>query len=378
MTTEPNTAKRALTSALMMLALCSIAQTMRGVQPPLSEDDVLLLLMGSAPQDKKAELIRVHGISSNWGDDFRTRLSALCLEGNVRSALEQEFRRTLVDSQPAPGSAQRTGQNSTQAPVAFLLPSGPDPDSVTLKMEVCAYKRLPTPDKRLLDRIVERLTNSDARLQDLLKMYTFHTSCLIREMGRTGAFRESSYGEWDVMFSDRGKRISHAVANSPHTTSYGIHHSLKNEPGLPLMFFPEDRNDYTFRYVEHVALDQIRAYELSVEPKKVERGKSYFKGLIWVEDRSLQIVKGEGDRVPSVEHGVFEWKFYPHCVTFRSQSTGRFWFPTMTVCEGMADGSHFNSVTRYFQYRKFGSSSVVSPMLTEEDLNLLDGPSSLN
>ena len=111
------------------------------------------------------------------------------------------------------------------------------------------------------------------------------------------------------------------------------------EPGEALTFLPQDRDEYTFRYVDHVALDEIRAYKLSVEPKEVEAGKVYFKGTIWVEDRSLHIVKAEGDRVPSFEQGVFGWRFYPHYVTFRSQSDGRFWLPTLTVSDGMANGS---------------------------------------
>jgi hypothetical protein len=370
--TDFNKVRRILIAPLVVLALGSIGQTLFAVPPRLSEDDVLLLLMGSAPPGRKAELIRLHGIESDWRDDFRARLGALCLEENVRAALEQALRETRLDSQPGFRSPQSTGPDSTPTPgqgAASLLPRGPGFDSVGIKIEACGQKRLAAPDERLLSTIVERLTNNDARLEHLLKSYTFHTSILARKMDPSGTVLGSYYGEWDVMFTDRGKRISHQVANSPDTTDGSVHllRGAKMEPGQALTFLPEDRNDYTFRYVDHVVIDEIGAYQLSVAPKKVEGGKVYFKGMIWVEDRSLQIVKAEGNRVPSFEQGSFGWRFYPRYVTFRSQSDGRFWLPTLTVSEGMANGIRLNSVIKYFAYHRFGSESTLLPIPDDAD-----------
>jgi hypothetical protein len=143
---------------------------------------------------------------------------------------------------------------------------------------------------------------------------------------------------------------------------------MGTSPGQALTFLPKDKDDYKFRYIDHVVLDEIGAYELSVEPKKVETGKVYFKGVIWVEDRSLQIVKAEGDRIPSYEQGVFGWRFYPHYVTFRSQSDGRYWLPSLTVSEGMAEGIRLNSVIKYFNYKRFGSETVLTPVPGADDL----------
>ena len=361
-----------LIPGLLALTLFFTEGATFGALPPLSEDDALLVLMGSAPASRKAELIRARGIESKWGGDFLTRLSALCLDDDIRAALEQEFRRTANNPQAGLGSTPGAGPDSPAAPgnsTIPLPPSGPEPGRVSIRVEVCGYKRPPAPDERLVARIVERLTNNDARLQNLLKSYTFHTSILARKMDPTGAVLGSYYGEWDVMFSDRGERMSHEIAKSPDTTNQGVHllKSSKMEPGEALMFLPQDRDEYAFRCVDHVALDEIGAYKLSVEPKEVEAGKVYFKGTIWVEDRSLQIVKADGDRVPSFEHGFFGWRFYPHYVTFRSQTGGRFWLPTLTVSDGMADGVRVNSVIKYFEYRRFGSESVLTPVPDDDD-----------
>jgi len=347
----------------------------------LSEDDVLLLLMGSAPPETKARLIRVYGIDSDWGDDFQERVSALCLEEDVRASLEQESRRSRMGGQSTLGSAQGLEPDSTLTPhhgTPSLQATAFEPAVAGIKVEVCGYKHLPAPDERVLRRIVERLTDSDARLENLLKNYTFHSSILARKMDGGGRILGSFYGEWDVMFTDRGKRTSQEVANSSDTTGQGVHllRGSKMEPGQALVFLPEDRQEYTFRYIDHVTLDEISAYKLSVEPKRVEKGKVYFKGVLWVEDRSIQIVKAEGDRVPSFEQGAFGWRFYPHYVTFRSQSDGRFWLPTLTVSDGMAEGIRLNSVTRYFNYKRFGSQTVLRPLLSDKDLDQLIEPSS--
>jgi len=347
-------------------------------RPKLSEDDALLLLMGGASPETKAELIRARGIDSDWGNDFRERLSALCLEDDVRAALGQECQqtRTLGGSAPvSPCSDLPFGQTLTIG-TNLLRGSEFEPVVLGISIQACTQKGLPTPDEPALRRIVERLTDNDARLENLLKNYTFHASILARSMDGGGAIRGSFYGEWDVMFSDRGKRFCRAVTNSADTIGQSVKllRSSKIEPHRPLMFLPEDRADYTFRYVEHVTLDEVSVYKLVVEPKTVEKGRTYFRGVLWVEDRSIQIVKAEGDRVPSFQRGAFGWQFYPHYVTFRSQNDGRFWLPTFTVADGVANGIRVNLFTKYFNYRRFGAQVVLHPALGDKDPDPLMEP----
>ena len=79
----------------------------------------------------------------------------------------------------------------------------------------------------------------------------------------------------------------------------------------PLAFPPDDSANHVFQYIDHVTLDQIHAYKFQVTPKTLEKGKLHFSGFIWVEDRSLQIVKAEGNEAPAIERGLFTWTIFP-------------------------------------------------------------------
>ena len=75
----------------------------------------------------------------------------------------------------------------------------------------------------------------------------------------------------------------------------------------------------------------------AVKPKKMVKGKRYFEGKIWVDDRDLQIVKTYGKGVGIVKttrttSSPFE--------TYREQIDGKYWFPTYTRAD---DTLHFQN-----------------------------------
>jgi hypothetical protein len=348
-------------------------QSLFGARPALSEDDVLLLLMGSAPPDTKARVIRLRGIETDWSQDFRSRLSALCMEEDVRSALEQEFQRSAHVAEAKLNSAPSTVPNptsTTDKTPTSPTPSGPASGDPLINIgRPCNDSRLPAPDERLVGKIVGTFTNNDAQLEALLKNYTYHQLLLARELDLDGSVRGTHFQEWDILFDDHGERIFREIACSPDTLKRihippGV--SKKMEHIQPLTFPPDERDNHIFEYIDHVALDQIHAYKFQVQPRVLEKGKFHFSGFIWVEDRSLQIVKAEGNEAPAIESGVFTWTVYPHFVTFRSQLNGRLWFPTLSVSECTINGRRFHTVIKYFDYRRFQSESRLTPILDEK------------
>ena len=85
-------------------------------------------------------------------------------------------------------------------------------------------------------------------------------------------------------------------------------------------------------------MDEIGCFQFSVKPKKMEKGKRYFEGQIWVDDRDLQIVKTYGK-------GVGIWSRRGQRVsafeTYREQIDGKYWFPTYTHAD---DTLHFPDI----------------------------------
>src|SRR5690606_25426361 len=85
------------------------------------------------------------------------------------------------------------------------------------------------------------------------------------------------------------------------------------------------------RYLGKQNADQIPCYLFSVKPKEMLKGERYFAGLIWVDDKDLQIVKTYGRGVGLL--GKHSDQQFPKFETYRDQVDGRFWFPVFTIAE---------------------------------------------
>jgi hypothetical protein len=115
--------------------------------------------------------------------------------------------------------------------------------------------------------------------------------------------------------------------------------------------------NYLIRYLGKQQVDEIGCYVFAVKPKKLEPGKRYFQGEIWVDDRDLQIVKSYGRGVGVIKKN--EDNQFPKFETYREQIDGKYWFPTYTIAN---DTLHFKDndqrikqTVKYEQYKQFKS-----------------------
>jgi hypothetical protein len=125
---------------------------------------------------------------------------------------------------------------------------------------------------------------------------------------------------------------------------------------------------YFIRYVGREQLDEISTYAFAVKPKKLEKGKRYFEGQVWVDDKDLQIVKSYGRGVGLLKKG--DDNQYPKFETYREQIDGKYWFPTYTIAN---DTLNFQSgpirmrlTVKYEDYKQFKSDTVIKYGDTEE------------
>src|ERR1700733_2054016 len=93
----------------------------------------------------------------------------------------------------------------------------------------------------------------------------------------------------------------------------------------------------------------------------MEKGKRYFEGEIWVDDRDLQIVKTFGKGVGIVKKG----NEFPRFETYREQIDGKYWFPTYTRADDTlhfpnAPAQRIRMVVKYQNYKRFGSESSIT------------------
>ena len=116
------------------------------------------------------------------------------------------------------------------------------------------------------------------------------------------------------------------------------------------------------RYSGAQNADEIPCYVFAVKPKKIESGKRYFDGKIWVDDRDLQIVKTYGRGVGIAKKGRIS--SFPKFETYREQIDGKYWFPTYTTANSTSalqgPTVRIRQTVRYEDYKQFGAESKIT------------------
>jgi len=128
----------------------------------------------------------------------------------------------------------------------------------------------------------------------------------------------------------------------------------------PFVLTTDELPEYDVKYLGHVVVPggELTTYVFSIRPKEIQKGRLYFQGTVWVDDRDLQVVLSEGKSVPEMKTKKGE-NLFPRFKTYREQVDGKYWFPTFTIAD---DKLYFSSgavrikqVIRYTDYKQFRS-----------------------
>jgi len=193
--------------------------------------------------------------------------------------------------------------------------------------------------------------------------YTYRQSLKFQETDPQG---NPTGGKWeqisDIIFTPEGKRME-KIVYAPVQNLQNLVLTPEDMADLiyvqPFVLTTDDIGEYDVAYLGREKIDEIGCYVFAVKPKKMVKGKRYFDGQIWVDDRDLQIVKTYGKGV-GVRHGDDQ---YPRFETYREQIDGKYWFPTYTHSDDTLRFKDFSQriklVIRYQDYKKYeGKSSI--------------------
>ena len=119
---------------------------------------------------------------------------------------------------------------------------------------------------------------------------------------------------------------------------------------------------YDIRYLGKQNADEIPCYVFSVKPKKLEPGKRYFEGQIWVDDRDFQIVKTYGKGVGYLKKS--DDNSFPSSKRYASRSTASTGSPLTrtptTRCTSRIDHDQkIRMMVTYKDYKKFEGKSTI-------------------
>jgi thiol-disulfide isomerase/thioredoxin len=291
--------------------------------------------------------------------------------------LESEIK-MLLDL-PAGGTPSPVADSDSDLQASSVTPGGADqPDttgppakaSVPAGTPKAKLPPLADPSPAEIQNIIQEFAAKEKVFKEARATYTYHQLNKVSEYDSEGNPGGKFEQEWDILFEDSGKRIERVTYAPPDTLRMiGMtKEDLESFRSIqPFVLTSDELGEYDVKYLGHVRVDEITAYVFDVRPKELKKGRVYFQGRIWVDDRDLQIVKSEGKTVPQVTEGK-QQNLFPRFTTYREQIDGKFWFPTYTLAD---DTLYFSQgpvkvkqVIRYTDYKQF--KSRVRILSTEE------------
>jgi hypothetical protein len=214
------------------------------------------------------------------------------------------------------------------------------------------------PDPSQIDDIIAKFAAKEADFAQARSNYTYRQTARVMTLDDNG----NSTGKWeevtDIVFTPSGQRIE-KVAYAPMSTLTAIQLDPGDMQDLrdvqPFVLTTTELPKYFIRYLGRDQLDEVSCYAFAVKPKKLESGKRYFEGEVWVDDRDLQIVKSYGRGV-GITHGDYQ---YPKFETYREQIDGKNWFPTYTIANTTLhfkeNDQRIKMTVKYEDYKQFKS-----------------------
>ncbi len=215
-----------------------------------------------------------------------------------------------------------------------------------------------------VDEIIAKFAAKEAEFAKARENYTYRQTVRIQELDAAGNVQGRHEMVSDIIFSPDGKRTE-KVVRAPVSTLKNILLTPEDEQDLrnvqPFVLTTKDIPDYHIRFLGKETLDEIPCYAFAVKPKQMEAGKRYFQGIVWVDDRDLQIVKTYGRGVGLLKKNSDNQ--FPKFETFREQIDGKYWFPTYTSAN---DTLHFQAgpqrirmIVRYQDYKQFKADTTI-------------------
>ena len=217
-----------------------------------------------------------------------------------------------------------------------------------------------------LDKIIRQFAANEAAFAKARENYMYRQTARILEFDQAGTPGGKFERLDEITFTPAGKRLERAV-KAPVPTLQMIMMTAEDEEDLrhvmPFVLTSDEIDSYHIRYLGRQNADEIPCYVFAVKPKKMEQGKRYFQGQIWVDDRDLMIVKTYGRAAGITKKRGNEEQQFPKFETYREQIDGKYWFPTYTVANSTLyfpnQVVRIRQTVKYEDYKMFGAESKI-------------------
>jgi len=207
-------------------------------------------------------------------------------------------------------------------------PMAPAPDH-----HVTRISNIPTPEAPPSlpeGEIIRRFTQKEDEFIRARMRYTYKKTVRIEEFGPDG----QPSGDYVVVTQPAHNpdgTFYEKVVEHPQSTLTHMHllpedlDIIQRMPAYPVS--SPQLAKYNLKYIGKEKVDEVDCYLFQVKPKVPERATALFDGVIWVDDKYLEVVKTYGRWVTDL--GVMASKTLPFTMfeTYREFVDGKYWFP---------------------------------------------------
>jgi hypothetical protein len=197
--------------------------------------------------------------------------------------------------------------------------------------------------------------------------YTYRQTVTLEELDNRGLARGAYKEVRDVIFSPEHERTDRMIGR-PENSLKALkltEEDFRDIRDIQPFVLTEDRLwSYETRFRGEETMDGIDCWVLEARPRQILQGQRLFDGLLWIDKRSINIVRMEGKAVPEIVNTKSE-NLFPRFTTIRKPVDGAHWFPVYTFAD---DDLPFRSGPQrirlkiaYSEYQRFGAESVFKP-----------------
>lgn len=207
-----------------------------------------------------------------------------------------------------------------------------------------------------LEELAKRIAARETELFSVWLQYTYrqYTEIRVEYLGKVT--KENLQIVSEVVFLDDGRREVRVIERrggfSQLKMGPGVEEVLNNL--MPFALTERELPNYVLEYLRSERLGRKLCHILGVQPTKMEDGKVYFEGEIWIDAKTLQVVRTIGLPVPQSESSPF-----PMFDTVRETVDGKYLFPARTVSNSLLafpkGAVRIQQIVQYKNYRRFGS-----------------------
>ena len=218
-------------------------------------------------------------------------------------------------------------------------------------------------------QIIANFEEKESAFRRAMANYTYERSVKVQTVDDDTNKPDGQYFQVVDITADPSGKLYEKVVEAPANTIERVMMSPADfediEHRLPFVLTKEDAVQYDITYIGKQKIDDVDTYAFDVKPKVIEKGKRYFQGRIWVDQKELQIVVTNGKNVPDDLRKGHE-DLSPPFTTYREQVDGKYWFPVYTKGDGilhfpagkgyLSNDVHIREIVKYTDYKRFGSS----------------------